>query len=141
MLYKIDEVAKECGLTKRTIRYYEEIGLLPSPQRSEGGIRLYSQEDIDWLKKIISAREVLGFSLQELHQYVKYAEALNGQRQDYMEKMDSLLPEERKDKLVEIDKTVSSQLDMMEQKIANIRKFQEELLRIQKVVRDRLSKL
>lgn len=32
--YKIDEVAKQCGLTKRTIRYYEEIGLLPSAQRS-----------------------------------------------------------------------------------------------------------
>ncbi len=49
--YKIDEVAKQCGLTKRTIRYYEEIGLLPSPQRSEGNMRLYTQEDVDLLKK------------------------------------------------------------------------------------------
>lgn len=63
--YKIDEVAKQSGLTKRTIRYYEEIGLLPSPQRSEGNMRLYTQEDVDLLKKILSAKEVLGFSLQE----------------------------------------------------------------------------
>lgn len=50
LTYKIDEVAKQCGLTKRTIRYYEEIGLLPSPQRSEGNMRLYTQEDVDLLK-------------------------------------------------------------------------------------------
>ena len=35
--YKIDDVAKESGLTKRTIRYYEEIGLLPPPERSTAG--------------------------------------------------------------------------------------------------------
>lgn len=34
---KIDDVAKQSGLSKRTIRYYEEIGLLPSPPRSKGG--------------------------------------------------------------------------------------------------------
>lgn len=49
-LYKIDDVAKECGLTKRTIRYYEEIGVMPSPQRTDGGTRLYTREDIDYLK-------------------------------------------------------------------------------------------
>ncbi|GGA32338.1 MerR family transcriptional regulator [Paenibacillus physcomitrellae] len=141
MLYKIDEVARECGLTKRTIRYYEEIGLLPSPQRSEGGMRLYSQNDIDLLKKIVSAREVLGFSLQELQQYVQYAEVLAGQRQAYLEKMNSLSLEERKNKLMEIDRTVTDQLELMEQKIRNIRGFQEELLEFQKLVKGGLKKL
>ncbi|WP_138494995.1 MerR family transcriptional regulator [Paenibacillus pinistramenti] len=141
MFFKIDEVARECGLTKRTIRYYEEIGLLPPPQRSDGGIRLYSQNDIDLLKKIVSAREVLGFSLQELQQYVKYAEALRGQRQAYMEKMNQLSPDERTDKLTEIDRTVSEQLALMEQKIENIRGFQEDLEQFQKMVRDALTKL
>ncbi|ANS76875.1 MerR family transcriptional regulator [Paenibacillus yonginensis] len=140
MLYKIDEVAKECGLTKRTIRYYEEIGLLPSPQRSEGGIRLYSQSDIDLLKKIVSAREVLGFSLQELQQYVQYAEVLAGQRQAYLEKMNSLSSEERKRKLTEIDRTVTDQLELMEQKVRNIRGFQEELAEFQMLVRGALEK-
>lgn len=141
MLYKIDEVAKECGLTKRTLRYYEEIGLIRSPKRSEGGIRLYSQDDIDQLKKIIGAREVLGFSLQELQQYVHYAQMLKEQRAEYEARMNSLAPEERKRKLEEIDKTLGAQLEMMEQKIASIRKFQDELQRIQKLVQSRLSDL
>lgn len=45
---KIDEVAKQSGLTKRTIRYYEQIGLLSSPPRSEGGFRLYSQDHVNF---------------------------------------------------------------------------------------------
>ncbi|SPU05059.1 MerR family transcriptional regulator [Bacillus tequilensis] len=40
---KIDEVAKRSGLTKRTIRFYEEIGLIPAPKRTDGGVRLYSE--------------------------------------------------------------------------------------------------
>ncbi len=62
--FKIDDVAKATGLTKRTIRYYEEIGLIKPPARSEGGTRLYTAEDIERLKNIVAAREVLGFSLQ-----------------------------------------------------------------------------
>jgi DNA-binding transcriptional MerR regulator len=40
---KIDDDAKRTGLTKRTIRYYEEIGLITPPERSSGGVRLYSE--------------------------------------------------------------------------------------------------
>lgn len=58
-LYKIDDVAKECGLTKRTIRYYEEIGVMPSPQRTDGGTRLYTREDIDYLKRWFAPKRYL----------------------------------------------------------------------------------
>ena len=60
---KIDDVAKQSGLTKRTIRYYEQIGLMPAPPRSEGGFRLYTEEHVEFLKKITNAKEVMGFSL------------------------------------------------------------------------------
>lgn len=60
-LFKIDDVAKACGLTKRTIRYYEEIGVMPSPQRTDGGTRLYSQDDIDYLKKWFEPKRCLAF--------------------------------------------------------------------------------
>lgn len=50
-MYKIDEVTKQVGLTKRTLRYYEEIGLIHPPERSEGNIRLYTDEDIARIKK------------------------------------------------------------------------------------------
>lgn len=48
---KIDQVAKRSGLTKRTIRFYEEIGLIPAPKRTEGGVRLYSEDDMEELEK------------------------------------------------------------------------------------------
>jgi DNA-binding transcriptional MerR regulator len=125
--YKIDEVAKQCGLTKRTIRYYEEIGLLPSPQRSEGNMRLYTQDDVDLLKKIVSAKEVLGFSLQELQRYISVAEMLKGQRQEYRERTDHLQPAERREMLIDMEVTLNEQLEMMEEKINSIRMLQTEL--------------
>lgn len=139
--YKIDEVAKECGLTKRTIRYYEEIGLLPSPMRSEGNMRLYAQEDIDLLKKIVSARDLLGFSLQELQHYMRTADLLKDQRQDYRERTDHLTPEERRAMLTEMERTLNDQLEIMDRKINSMKLLQEELGELRLKVRKRLSTL
>jgi DNA-binding transcriptional MerR regulator len=135
--YKIDEVAKQCGLTKRTIRYYEEIGLLPSPQRSEGNMRLYTQEDVDLLKKIVSAKEVLGFSLQELQRYISTAEMLKGQREEYRERTNNLLPAERRAMLEDMEGTLNDQLELMEGKINSIRMLQTELEELRVRVRER----
>ncbi|MDO7908290.1 MerR family transcriptional regulator [Paenibacillus sp. JX-17] len=140
-LFKIDEVAKECGLTKRTIRYYEEIGLLPSPQRSEGNIRLYTQEDIERLKKIVAAKDVLGFSLQELQYYMQAADQLNDQRQNYRQHTERFSPEERKNKLIEMNQTLDEQLLLMKRKISSIRTLQAELEELRVRVRQGLAKL
>ncbi|TKH44724.1 MerR family transcriptional regulator [Paenibacillus terrae] len=137
LTYKIDEVAKQCGLTKRTIRYYEEIGLLPSPQRSEGNMRLYTQEDVDLLKKIVSAKEVLGFSLQELQRYISAAEILKGQREEYRERTDNLLPAERREMLEDMEAALNEQLELMEGKINSIRMLQTELEELRVRVRER----
>lgn len=123
-LYKIDDVAKECGLTKRTIRYYEEIGVMPSPLRTDGGTRLYTREDIDYLKKVVRAKEVLGFSLQELHTYVATADALNEQRFDYQQTTEV---KERVEKLTTMETTLDGQLQLIEQKLQSIHAVQTEL--------------
>lgn len=123
-LYKIDDVAKACGLTKRTIRYYEEIGVLPSPRRTDGGTRLYSQDDIDYLKKVVRAKEVLGFSLQELHAYVATADVLNEQRFDYRQTTEV---RERIEKLTQMEITLDGQLQLLEQKLQSIHAVQQEL--------------
>lgn len=137
-LYKIDEVAKECGLTKRTIRYYEEIGVMPSPQRTEGGTRLYSRQDIDYLKKVVRAKEVLGFSLQELHAYVATADVLNEQRSEYRQ---STEVRERIDKLERIENTLNDQLQLIEQKLISIHAVQGELQELRERVRNGLHRL
>ena len=63
--YRIGELATRVGLTERTIRYYEELGLLESVKRLEGGIRVYTDDDLRRLRYIRKLK-TLGLSLQEM---------------------------------------------------------------------------
>jgi MerR family transcriptional regulator, repressor of the yfmOP operon len=63
--YRIGELAAKVGTTERTIRYYEEVGLLESVKRLEGGTRVYTDDDVRRLK-FIQKLKVLGLSLQEM---------------------------------------------------------------------------
>jgi DNA-binding transcriptional MerR regulator len=65
-LLRIHEVAAELGLTTRSIRYYEELGLLEPAARSEGAYRLYDPDDIERLRFIKGLRDDAGFSLAEI---------------------------------------------------------------------------
>ncbi|MCF0261411.1 MAG: MerR family transcriptional regulator [Sphaerochaetaceae bacterium] len=67
--YKIGEIAQLSGLTLRTIRYYEELGLL-SVHRTNGGHRYYSDQDLVYLKRIIELKG-LGFSLEEIIRIIR----------------------------------------------------------------------
>jgi len=61
----IGQVAKTSGVAARTIRYYEEIGVLPAPSRAASGYRLYDQPGVERLRFIRRARS-LGLPLQQL---------------------------------------------------------------------------
>lgn len=61
----IGEFAARCGVSAKTVRYYESIDLLPAPPRSEGGYRLYGSEDEERLAFIRKAKR-LGLSLDEI---------------------------------------------------------------------------
>lgn len=61
---QIGEVAEKTQLSLRTIRHYEEVGLVAPSGRSEGGFRLYTQEDVDRLNRVRRITP-LGFSLEE----------------------------------------------------------------------------
>jgi len=63
--YRIGELAGRVGLTERTIRYYEELGLLESVKRLEGGVRVYTDDDVRRLKYIRKLK-TLGLTLQEM---------------------------------------------------------------------------
>ena len=63
--YRIGEIAAKVGLTERTIRYYEELGLLESVKRLEGGVRVYTDHDVRRLK-YIGKLKMLGLTLQEM---------------------------------------------------------------------------
>jgi len=63
--YRIGDISNRVGLTERTIRYYEELGLLESVKRLDGGVRVYTDDDVRRLKYIRKLK-TLGLSLQEM---------------------------------------------------------------------------
>lgn len=70
---RIGEASKQSGCHIETIRYYERIGLLPSPPRSESGYRHYDEQHVKQLRFIHRARE-LGFSLEEIRELLSLKE-------------------------------------------------------------------
>lgn len=72
---QIGEAASRAGLTQRTLRYYEELGLLNPASRMEGGFRLYSAEDIERIEYIKNLRDVLGFTLAEIKDMLESEDA------------------------------------------------------------------
>jgi DNA-binding transcriptional MerR regulator len=68
---RIGEVAARTGTTPRTIRYYEEIGLLPaSGERASGTHRTYAEADVERLQEVLRLKDLLGVSLEELRELV-----------------------------------------------------------------------
>lgn len=76
--HTIEQVAQRTGLTKRTLRYYEEVGLLPPTDRTGGNYRRYSEEDVKLLQQIKELRDLLGFSLNDIRKLLE-AESERGQ--------------------------------------------------------------
>ncbi|WP_222195835.1 MerR family transcriptional regulator [Modestobacter italicus] len=66
-LMQIGQVAERTGLSLRTIRWYEETGLVVPTARSDGGFRLYSDQDVERLE-VIKRMKPLGFSLEEMQE-------------------------------------------------------------------------
>ncbi len=106
-MYQIGEVAKKLGITTRTIRYYEEIGLMNAPKRLEAGIRVYTKEDIKRLKFILKLKE-LGISLKEMQELAKVYEIHKN-------------PEKIMPKLIEILDAHISKIDEKITKLASLR--------------------
>jgi len=70
-LLHIHEAAAEVGLTPRSVRYYEEVGLLRPAARSEGDYRLFDETDLERLRFIKGLRDDAGFSLAEIAQLLE----------------------------------------------------------------------
>ena len=73
---RIGEVAQRVGVTPRTIRYYEELGLLGSgTEREKGSHRTYAETDVARLQELIRLRDLLGLTLEELVELAEAEEA------------------------------------------------------------------
>ena len=136
--FQIGEVAQRTGLTQRTLRFYEERGLVTPADRMEGGFRLYSEADIGRVELIKQLQGLLGFTLAEIKEMVE-AEELRAQIRATF-RPDRDLPERRErveqvivavrrqlevvgpkiEQLVEMRGELSERLDMLEQRLVEI---------------------
>ncbi|UIR31749.1 MerR family transcriptional regulator [Priestia flexa] len=117
-MYKIDEVTKMTGLTKRAVRYYEEIGLILPPSRTKGNVRLYTEDEVSELKKVAEAKEVLGFSLQELQEFMSLKRTIEQAKRDQNVSAQDVL---------EIENMIHTQMEMIMYKVDKMMTFKEEL--------------
>ena len=84
--YRIGDMAERVGVTTRTIRYYEELGLLGTASaRTKGAHRLYSEADIARLEELIRLRDLLGLTLEELVALAEAEEAREALRNQWAE--------------------------------------------------------
>lgn len=79
--HQIGEVAERVGLSLRTIRYYEEIGLVEPSGRTDGGFRLYTEADIERLR-LVKALKPVGMSLETMGELLQCADLLTGGEPD-----------------------------------------------------------
>ena len=95
---QIGEIAERTGLSLRTLRHYDEIGLLVPSARSEGGFRLYAADDLAGLL-VIRRMKPLGFSLDAMREVMRLLEALHTRDAEpdpaLVEQLDAVLAEAR----------------------------------------------
>lgn len=70
MVYTIKQVADKFHMTTQAVRYYEKVGLLPNQKRDDNGIRLFEEDDIEWLSMLRCLRDT-GMNIRELQEYVR----------------------------------------------------------------------
>lgn len=122
--YQIGEVAERTGVTQRTLRFYEEKGLLDPPERMEGGFRLYSEEDIDRVIYVRRLQDLLGFTLSEIKEMVDAEEELH--QIAATRRPDRELPE-RVERVSTMIAALSRQLEVVEHKVTQLSTMKEEL--------------
>lgn len=116
-LLRITEAATEVGLTPRSIRYYEELGLLKPAARSEGDYRLYDADDIERLRFIRGLRDDAGFSLAEIGRLLEDEEARARNRLRFRASSD---PTERRAIVVDAIGRVDGQIATLREKAVRL---------------------
>jgi DNA-binding transcriptional MerR regulator len=136
---RIGEVAELTGTTPRTIRYYEEIGLLSGGTAREiGKHRCYTQADVDRIKEIVRLKDLLGLSLEQLSQLLEAESARADIRREFQETDD---PERQRELLLKSRGHIDNQLTLVRGRIAELSKLEADLSERAERVRDRLSEL
>jgi MerR family transcriptional regulator, repressor of the yfmOP operon len=138
-MFRIGEVAERVGVTPRTIRYYEELGLLSTMDvRAKGAHRLYAEADIARLEELIRLRNLLGLTLEEIVAVVEAEEARAALRNQWEE---SASDAERARIVEAAIPLVERQLELVNARRATLSEFADELSEKLRSLKKRRSEL
>ena len=134
---RIGQVAERTGTTPRTIRYYEEIGLLPrAPGREPGSHRLYEENDVERLQELLSLKDLLGVSLDELRELAAAETARASLRKEWHGGVED--PERRREILREAIGHIDRQLELIRRRRTELERLEDELTAKRRRARSRL---
>ncbi len=137
---RIGDVARLVGTTPRTIRYYEEIGLLPeAPARPSGQHRSNTEAEVERLREVMRLKNLLGVTLEELKTLLSAEEARAEVRAQL--RREDVHPERRRELLQEALGHIDLQLELVEHRAAELAKLKEELSQTRTRVRRKLREL
>lgn len=119
MRYRISELAEKCGVNKETIRYYEKIGLLSEPSRTDSGYRVYSDDTVDRIN-FIKRMQDLGFSLAEINKLFGVVDKDNERCRDMYD-------------------FVSQKIDDVQDKIRDLKRIEHMLMKLKECCPDEKS--
>jgi MerR family transcriptional regulator, repressor of the yfmOP operon len=137
---RIGDVAKLVGTTPRTIRYYEEIGLLPeATTRPAGQHRIYTDEEVERLREVMRLKHLLGVTLEELKTLLTAEEARAEVRAQL--RREDVAPERRRELLGEALGHIERQLELVRHRANELGKLEHELCETRKRVKRRIREL
>ncbi|MEZ5073268.1 MAG: MerR family transcriptional regulator [Solirubrobacterales bacterium] len=136
---RIGEVARRCGTTPRTIRYYEEIGLLPAGRREPGSHRLYGEGDVERLRELLRLKDLLGVTLEELGEIATAESARAALRREWRENEPE--PARRAAILEEARAHLDRQLELVRRRRTELERFERDLLARRRRIGERRREL
>lgn len=137
---RIGDVARAVATTPRTIRYYEELGLLgDTPTRAAGQHRLYTEAEVERLREVMRLKSLLGVSLEELSTLLSAEEARAEVRAQL--KREDVHPQRRRELLLQALSHIERQLELVHHRAGELAKLDEELSSTRKRVKSRLREL
>ncbi|HWH12086.1 MAG TPA: MerR family transcriptional regulator [Solirubrobacteraceae bacterium] len=123
---RIGDLARLAGTTARTIRYYEEIGLLPDGgARMAGSHRLYDEADLERLREVMRLKSLLGVSLDELKELLAAEDARAALRSELSR--DDVEPDRRRALLIEARDLLERQLELVRLRAADLDRLEADL--------------
>ena len=121
---QIGEVAERTGVTQRTLRFYEEKGLLRPPSRMDGGFRLYSEDDVKRVEMVRRLQDLLGVTLADIKEMVDAQEMLRELRAQYRPEAGV---EEKRRQLQKAIHVVQAQYAIVKQKCGQMEEMKGQL--------------